>query len=131
MSANAINPVYTMDGEPITAIHDEQQLERYTARLWELDQKSDLSRDEHEVAELLTILIEHFEEEHYALPKSTPVDVLEHLMDARDMTQRNLAKIMCVPESVVSAILHGDRPLNARHIKRLAEHFHISQELFF
>jgi antitoxin component HigA of HigAB toxin-antitoxin module len=64
-------------------IHTERENKHYLAILQELDDRADrLSRDEQRLAELLTLLIEDFEERRYALPAAKPVEVLSELMQA-------------------------------------------------
>jgi len=54
-------------------IRSEKENQHYTALLEELDRKgSKLTPSERRVAELLTLLIEGFEERHYALKPATP-----------------------------------------------------------
>jgi HTH-type transcriptional regulator / antitoxin HigA len=81
------------------------------------------------LADLLTILIEDFEERHYALTPATPLEHLTELMAANDLKQKDLVDIFGTP-SIVSEILHGKRQLTTEHIRRLSERFHVSPELF-
>jgi antitoxin component HigA of HigAB toxin-antitoxin module len=75
-------------------IHSEKENERYTSLLDELDRKgSKLSTAEQRLADLLTLLIEDFEERHYALKPATPIAALEELMAANDLQQKDLLDI--------------------------------------
>jgi len=78
----------------------------------------------------LTLLIEDFEEKRYQLPRSKPLDVLHFLMDQHGLLQKDLTDIFATP-SIVSEVLSGKRELNKDHIRRLAERFRVSPELFF
>ncbi|HYA22544.1 MAG TPA: helix-turn-helix domain-containing protein [Terriglobales bacterium] len=112
-------------------IHSEKQNEHYIALLEELDRKgSKLTAAERRVAELLTLLIEEFEERHYALKPATPVVVLEELMAANGLRQKDLLDIFGNP-SIVSEVLSGKRKLTTEHIRKLSRRFHVSPELFF
>jgi HTH-type transcriptional regulator / antitoxin HigA len=82
-----------------------------------------------ELAALLTLLIEDFEERHYALKAASPIEHLRELMAANDLKQKDLVDIFGTA-SIVSEVLHGKRPLTADHIRRLSERFHVSPELF-
>ncbi len=79
---------------------------------------------------MLTLLIEDFEEKHYHLPQSKPIDVLRFSMEQHGLLQKDLAEIFRTP-SIVSEVLNGKRELSKDHIKRLAARFHVSPELFF
>ena len=64
-------------------IHSEKENDHYTAVLDQLDHKSGkLTPAEQRLAELLTLLIEDFEERHYSLKPATAIEALEELMKA-------------------------------------------------
>lgn len=54
--------------------------------------QTELTPEEQALMELLTVLIERFEEAHYALPLSSPADVILHLMDANGPKQKDLGR---------------------------------------
>ena len=85
---------------------------------------------EAKLAELLTVLIEQFEDENYQLKAATPVEVLWELMESNDLKQKDLVTVFGA-ESTVSAVLNGKRDMTREHIKRLSERFHVSPEVFF
>ena len=87
-------------------------------------------RTEKELAELLTLLIEDFEEKRYRLPRGKPLDVLRFLMEQHHLQQKDLADVFGTP-SIVSEVLNGKRELNKEQIRRLSARFHVSPELFF
>jgi antitoxin component HigA of HigAB toxin-antitoxin module len=63
-------------------IASDPQNERCSAALLELEKRDRLSAKEREFAELLTVLIEAYEDEHYPIRAGSPVEVLVHLMEA-------------------------------------------------
>jgi HTH-type transcriptional regulator/antitoxin HigA len=83
-----------------------------------------------ELAELLTLLVEDFEEKRYRLPRGKPLDVLRFLMEQHHLQQKDLADVFGTP-SIVSEVLNGKRELNKAQIGRLSARFHVSPELFF
>jgi HTH-type transcriptional regulator/antitoxin HigA len=95
-----------------------------------MERRTDLNEDEKEFAELLTVLIEKFEDAHYELRPSTPLEVIAELMDANDLRQKDLVDVFGT-ESIVSEVLNGKRELNKDHIKKLSVRFKVSPELFF
>lgn len=113
---------------PITS---QDQLERYSIALLALERRERLSRKERELADLLTVLIEAFEEEHYPIADASPIEVLSELMAANNLRQKDLAKILDRPESTVSALLSGKRPLTREHIEKLSRRFAVSPAVFF
>ena len=116
---------------PPKVIRTEEENEAYTEILYDLDRRSkSLTAAEKELAQLLTLLIEDFEEKQYQLPHATPLEVLQSLMDHHGLKQKDLVDVFGTP-SIVSEVLSGKRELNKDHIKRLSRRFHVSPELFF
>jgi HTH-type transcriptional regulator/antitoxin HigA len=111
-------------------ITSEAQNERYTEALLALERQNSLSVDEKNLAEILTLLIEAYEEEHYPIPDASPTEVLQELLAANNLRQKDLVPIFG-SEGAVSDILNGRRPLNKGHIEKLARRFAISPEVFF
>jgi len=112
-------------------IRTQEENDAYTKVLHDLDQRShDLTPAERELAELLTLLIEDFEERHYRLPHAKPLEVLHFLVDQHGLKQKDLVDVFGTA-SVVSEILNGKRELNKGQIERLSERFQVSPELFF
>jgi len=114
-----------------SVIRSEAENKRHIALLAEFDRKgSRMSAAERRMAELLTLLIEDFEEKHYALKAASAVDVLNELMLANKLKQKDLVDIFATP-SIVSEVLRGKRQLTTEHIRRLSRRFHVSPEVFF
>jgi HTH-type transcriptional regulator / antitoxin HigA len=111
-------------------ITSDAQNERYISVLLELEKKSRLTAKERAFAELLTVLIEAYEEEHYPIRAASPVEVLAGLMEANNLKQKDLAPLLG-SESVVSEVLRGKRELNKGQIERLGKRFGVSPAVFF
>ncbi len=112
-------------------IRTAQESEAYTEVLYELDQRhKSLTAAEKDLAKLLTLLIEDFEEKRYRLPHAKPLEVLRFLMEQHRLKQKDLVDEFGTA-SVVSEVLSGKRELNKDQIKRLSRRFHVSPELFF
>jgi len=121
----------TLDGIAAPrVIASNAQNERYIAALLELEKKDRLSAKEKDFAELLTVLIEAYEEENYPVRAASPVEVLVELMEANNLKQKDLAPLLG-SESVVSEVLRGKRELNKHHIERLSRRFRVSPAVFF
>ena len=133
MTALTVSPEYSalLTRFSPKVIRTEKENETYTKILYDLDRRSKaLTPAEKELAELLTLLIEDFEERQYQLPQTNPLDVLHFLMDQHGLRQKDFVDVFGTP-SIVSEVLSGKRELNKEHIRRLSERFHISPELFF
>jgi HTH-type transcriptional regulator/antitoxin HigA len=133
MSAVAINPVYTalLAKLPPRVIRSDEQNEAYIEALYEMEQrKGRRSKEERELADLLTLLIEDYEAKHYELPKASPLEVIAFLMDQHGLKQKDLVDVFGTP-SIVSEVMRGKRDLNKEQIRRLSERFHVSPAVFF
>lgn len=133
MSATAARSEYAslLSSTLPAVIRSEAENERHIAMLEELDRKgSRMSAAERRMAELLTLLIEDFEERHYALKATSPIDVLNELMLANGLKQKDLVDVFGTP-SITSEVLSGKRRLNAKHIRKLSRRFKVSPEVFF
>lgn len=114
-----------------SVIHTEDENERFIATLEKLERRSrNWSPAEAKLAELLTLLIENFEDQNYKLKAVTPIEVLCELMESNGLKQKDLMDVFGA-ESTVSAVLNGKREMTREHIKRLSRRFHVSPEAFF
>jgi HTH-type transcriptional regulator / antitoxin HigA len=133
MSATAVRSEYAalLSGTMPAVIRSEAENERLIRALEELDRKGNrMSAAERRLADLLTLLIEDFEEKHYALKPADPVTVLNELIEANGLKQKDLTDVFGTP-SIVSEILSEKRKLTTEHIRKLSRRFHVSPEIFF
>ena len=133
MSVATSRPEYsTLLAKTLPAvIHSEKENEHYTALLEELDHKERrLTLAEQRLAELLTLLIEDFEERNYSLKPATGIEALQELMDANDLKQKDLVDVFGTA-SIISEVINGKRKLTTEHIRKLSRRFRVSPELFF
>lgn len=70
-------------------IHNEEELEAYTNALFRLTALENPSRAEQEAIELLTLLIERYEQTSYPIPKADAVSIVRFLLEHQDLTQRD------------------------------------------
>ena len=114
-------------------IRNDREFDQMTAKLLELDEREETgqaSAEEHEVAELLTALIERYEDEHYPVePDSSPREHLLALMEHREVLQAELAEAIG-SRSLASEILSGKRDISKSAAKVLAKLFHVPADLF-
>ena len=77
--------------------------------------------------EVLALLIGKYEDEHYPMPPSDPIEAIKFRMDQQGLTPRDLEAYIG-PSGRVSEVLNRKRPLSLRMIKRLHEGLHIPYE---
>jgi HTH-type transcriptional regulator/antitoxin HigA len=111
-------------------IRTDEENERGIAKLETLSNRGNLSSEEKALADLLTVLIEKYEERYQIRPASTPAEHVRHFMDAQDLKPADMLAIFGT-KSVVSEVLSGKRELSKAHIRALSKRFNVSPELFF
>jgi len=70
--------------------------------------------------DLLALLIEQYEQANCPIPDPDPIDFLAHIMEARNLTRKDLEPYIG-PRGRVSDILNRTRPLTLTMIRKLAE----------
>ncbi len=110
MSTVLANPAEMIAQGAPRLIHDDAELEVYTNALFHLTALDNPSPSEAEAIELLTLLVERYEQAQYPIPAANPVSVLRFLMERQGLTQRNLLP-QFGSESAVSMFLSGQRKL--------------------
>ena len=110
-------------------IHNEKELELYTNALFQLTAIEDPSRTEAEAIELLTLLVERYEQEHYAIPSADAVSVVRFLIERQGLAQRDLIP-QFGSESAVSMFLAGHRKLTLEQVRKLSSRFKLPADVF-
>lgn len=112
-------------------IHSEANYDRMIGEIEALMERGveRLSMEETSLLEMMSILVERYEQERYPLKPSKPREVIQFLMEQRGLRQRDLAKLLG-SRSHVSEILRGKREPSKEQAKKLAEFFHVSPALF-
>lgn len=80
--------------------------------------------------DLLTLLIEKWDEEHSTLKEVDPIRLLHSFMEDHKMKAKDLVNLLGVSKGYVSDILHYKKGLSKEVIRKLAERFKVSQEAF-
>jgi HTH-type transcriptional regulator/antitoxin HigA len=130
MATVLANPAKMIERGAPHLIHSEEQLAAYTKALYRLTSEARPTAAQVEAIELLTLLIERYEEQHCAIHQASPAEVLRFLLDRHGLKQREIAADLG-GESVVSEVLSGKRKLNAAHIEQLSRRFNVSPAVFF
>ena len=109
-------------------IETDAENERVIAELERLDSLPELTPEQRSLAELLTVLIERFEQ-RYDLGHAEPLEALKSLMEDRRLRQRDLIPVFG-SSSVASDVLTGKREISKQHARKLAEYFNVPASLF-
>ena len=114
------------------AIHDKVAYLNAMEMVQALARVPELSAGQHKYLDTLFTLIEPYEKEHYRVNPAhvTPVEMLKSFMNDHDMSGADLARLLGVSPSTASLILKGKRNLTVNHIRKLAERFRVSADVF-
>lgn len=80
--------------------------------------------------ELLSFLVEKYEEEKYPIEAPDPISAIRFLMEQRGLKQQDLVPILG-SKGKVSEVLHGKRPLSLSMIQNLVQQLRMPPEIFF
>lgn len=106
------------------------QYKEYCKKLEGLVDANSKNKAIKEEIELLTFLIEKYDEEHNTFEELDPIELLHSLMDANNLKAKDLVEILDVSKGMVSDILHYKKGLSKEIIRLLSSHFNVSQESF-
>jgi HTH-type transcriptional regulator/antitoxin HigA len=114
---------------PLTRIRDDQHLmdaERFIDRL--LQER--LTPGAQDYLDVLTDLVEAFENAHVPVPDAPESDVLRELMRSHGLTQPKLARAVGISQSTLSSVLSGSRSLTKDQVIKLARYFGVGPAAF-
>ena len=112
-------------------IKTEAEYDRIDAEIGRLLKKGHerLAAEERALLELLTRLIEDYDAEYEAFPRTAPHEILQTLLEQNDLTPTDLLPIF-KSRGYVSEVLNGKRAVSKRIAKALGERFAVSANLF-
>lgn len=112
-----------------TVIKDKNQYEDYCNQLESLLSGSNNDAIQDEV-DLLTLLIEKFDEENNTFKESDPIALLRSFMQEHHLKPQHLVEILGISKGYVSDILNYKKGLSKEVIRKLADYFKVRQEAF-
>ena len=90
--------------------------------------EDEISEEEGRLLELLSVLIEEYENRTQPFPKAQPHRMLAYLLEEKGMKASDLWAVL--PKSRVSEILNGKRGISKTQARQLADLFHVPVDLF-
>ena len=111
-------------------IKNKTQYRAYSNVLEELVFAGSKDRSIKDEIALLTLLIEKWDNEHNTFEEVDPVNLLHSFMTEHNLKAKDLVELLEVSKGYVSDILNYKKGLSKDVIRKLAEHFKVSQEAF-
>lgn len=111
-----------------TVIKNKIQYDEYCNIIEELVSKGD-ERFSDEI-DLLTILVEKWDHDHNSFEDVDPIELLKSLMENNNLKAKDLVEILELSKGTISKIMNYQKGLSKETIRKLSNHFNISQEAF-
>lgn len=115
---------------PLRPLRTDADLDAAVAVIDALIDQDELSAPEQDYLDVLSDLVEAYEEETVPIKPVGDAEVLRFLIEAKGVTQAEAAKQAGIAESTISEVLAGKRKLNRTQIGKLARYFHVSPSAF-
>jgi len=107
-------------------IKSDRELERALTRIDELwGSRPDTPKGDE--LDILMLLVEKYEDEHYEIPASDPIEAIKFLMEQKDLSRKDLEPYIGT-SARVSEVLNKKRNLTLSMIKKLHEGLNIPYE---
>jgi len=113
-----------------TVIKSEEQYDDYCKKIERLLDTGSESKTANDEIELLTLLIEQWDDAHNIFEEVDPIELLHSLMDDRKMKAKDLADMLGISTGLVSNILNYKKGLSKESIRILAGEFKVRQDAF-
>ena len=112
-----------------TVIKTKDQYLKYCGQLEDLLHLPQVERLQDEI-DLLTLLIEKYDEAHTVFNESDPITLLRSLMLDHRLKPQHLVELLGVSKGYISDLLNYKKGLSKEVIRKLADHFKVRQEAF-
>ena len=112
-----------------TVIRSKDQYNEYCNQLERLLSEDHTEQVQDEI-DLLTLLIEKYDEDNDTFQETDPITMLRSFMVDHHMRPQDLTTILGISKGYVSDILNYKKGLSKEVIRKLAEYFKVRQEAF-
>jgi len=85
---------------------------------------------ERQMIELLATLIDQYEESEWPTPHASPGEILQFMLEERQLSQSDLARQLAIPQSTIANVIAGRRQLSKANVLALSKYFRVSPTLF-
>jgi HTH-type transcriptional regulator/antitoxin HigA len=102
----------------------------YDSALARIDELFDAPRgtEEGRELELLVLLVNKYEQEHYPIPPADPIEAIKYRMEELGWTNRNLEELLG-DKATVSRILNRKRDLTVEMMRKISRHLGIPADI--
>lgn len=115
---------------PLRPLRSDDDLDEAVAVIDSLIDLPKLSAAEQDYLDVLSDLVEAYEDETIEIPAVGDSDLLRFLIEQKNVTQAQTASGAGIAESTISEILAGKRKLTRAQVSKLAQFFHVDPGVF-
>jgi len=117
-----------METLKFTIIKNKEQYDKYCDLLENLIAVD--NRKVQDDIDLLTLLIEKWDNEHNTFSDLDPIEIIKSLMLEHNLKAKDLVEILDLSKGTISKILNYHKGLSKDTIRRLSNYFKVTQETF-
>jgi HTH-type transcriptional regulator / antitoxin HigA len=110
-------------------IETEDEYEQFLAVAERLTFKKDQTPEESALYDLVTMLVETYEAQHYSIDESSPSEVLLHIIESSGINKVDLIDIFGSSE-ILTQVLAGKKAINISQANILGDQFQLSPTIF-
>jgi HTH-type transcriptional regulator / antitoxin HigA len=110
-------------------IETEDEYEQFLAVAERLTFKKDQTPEESALYDLVTMLVETYEAQHYSIDESSPSEVLLHIIESSGISKVDLIDIFGSSE-ILTQVLAGKKAINISQANILGDRFQLSPTIF-
>ena len=111
-------------------IKTSEQYNEYCNVLEKLTDNQQITNEMQDEIDLLTFLIESWDNEHDVFNELDPIEILKYLMKENKLSPKDLGKLLNIHHDTVTNLLHYKIGFSKEMIKTLAAHFKLTQDAF-
>jgi len=115
---------------PLVSIRSAAQLRKAQKMIDSLLARGQLDPGAEKYLDALSDLVGVYEDEHVDMGKAGDAELLKHLMEARAISQSELAAELGLPKSTVSDLINGKRELTRAQVVLAAQYFGVQPSVF-
>jgi HTH-type transcriptional regulator / antitoxin HigA len=110
-------------------IETEDEYEQFLAVAERLTFKQDQTPEESALYDLVTMLVETYETEHYRIDRPAPAEILQQIIESSGIDPIELVKIFGSSDTVTQ-VLAGTKTIDPERAQALADRFKLSPSIF-
>ncbi|HEV2970150.1 MAG TPA: helix-turn-helix domain-containing protein [Pirellulales bacterium] len=115
---------------PLVSIRSSRELKAARKMIDSLLAREPLNEGEEIYLDALSDLVAVYEDEEFEIHPPSDAGLLAHLLEAKQITQSDLAEALCISKSTICEVLSGKRELTRQQIMLMSNYFNIEPAAF-